>query len=228
MLIELSTVLNEKIAKWPTNPSERFETLQCMGDGDACNASSVYHSMHNGTHVDAPKHFSKNGKSIDNIPIEDFYYTSPLLITLKKGEREYITKEDLVQFEKEISKADILCVYTGFSDVKEKDTDAYVTKFPSFTYEAALYLRYNFPALKAIALDFLSADSPTEGPATGFPVHKALLDEIKSEDIRTLLIFEDVNLNRLMSIKDTIKTICAFPIRWENAEAAPVCMVAIS
>lgn len=111
MLTELSYVLGESIPKWPTNPSERIEKVLSFEKGDPNNAFSVYHHMHNGTHVDAPVHFSKNGKSIVDIPIEDFYYTSPLVVHLKKNKGEVFLAEELARYEKKYRKQ-ISCSYT--------------------------------------------------------------------------------------------------------------------
>ncbi len=227
MLIELSSLLQENMPRWPTNPTERIDADLLMERGDICNASSVYHHMHNGTHVDAPLHFSKNGKNICEIPIENFCFYSPLLLTIKKQADEKVTIDDLTQYESKIMQADILCIYSGFSDLKETDPETYIYRFPSFTKEAALYLRTVFPKLKAIAVDFLSVDSAKNGASEGFLAHKALIDTLEDGETRTLLIFEDVNLNRLAASDAEAKQIFALPIRWKNAEAAPVCMLAI-
>jgi arylformamidase len=228
MLTEISYILSESIPKWPTNPAERPEFILSFENGDPCNASSIYHHMHNGTHVDAPKHFSKNGRGITDLPIEDFYYTSPAVITLRKGKGELISLEELSLFQEKILEADILCLYTGYADIRDKDPKAFVDDFPAISTDAALFLRRGFPKLKAIAMDVISVESSTLGPANGFPTHKAFLDALKGENTRPLLLFEDVNLKKLVEIQKPIKAICAFPIRWENAEAAPVNMVAIS
>lgn len=225
MLTELSYVLGESIPKWPTNPSDRLEKVLCFENGDPNNAFSVYHHMHNGTHVDAPVHFSANGKNITELPIGDFYYTSPAVLRLKKDKGEVFTVEDLVSYEKEIAEADIIFIYTGYSDFRDKDPKAYVDGFPAFSKQAAEYLRDGFPKLKAIALDVISADQST---CVGFPAHKAFLHREKGDNTRTLLIFEDVNVKKIADLKEPIQAICAFPIRWEQAEAAPVAMVAIS
>jgi kynurenine formamidase len=228
MLTEISYLMGVSIPKWPANPSEIPYIIQSFDQGDPCNASSIYHHMHNGTHVDAPKHFSKNGRGIEDIPIEDFYYTSPFILSLKKNEGELISRDELAQFAELIRQADILCIYTGYSDLRETDPEAYTGDFPAFSGEAAQYLRNNFPKLKAIALDVISVDSSTVGPINGFPAHKAFLDSVNSDDPRTLLLYEDVNIRKLTELQSPIKAICAFPIRWENAEAAPISMVAIS
>jgi kynurenine formamidase len=227
MLIEISYVLGKSIPKWPTNPTETPDINQSFEKGDPCNATSIYHHMHNGTHVDAPKHFSKNGRSITEIPIEDFYYARPLVLKMKKNQGQLITQADLLPFEKEIEEADILCVYTGYADTRDKNPQAYVDNFPAFSPDAAYYLRTNFLKLKAVAIDVVSVESSVDGPKNGFPVHRTFLDKLEGDNPRTLLLYEDVDLKKLVSINQPIHAIYAFPIRWEGAEAAPVNMVAM-
>ncbi|NPV39770.1 MAG: hypothetical protein HPY72_00295 [Anaerolineae bacterium] len=228
MLIEISYVLGTSIPKWPTNPSEKPDINLSFDKGDPCNASSIYHHMHNGTHVDAPKHFSRNGRDITDLPIEDFYYTNPLLLSLKKAKGEFINQTDLLYHESAIDNCDILCVYTGYADIRESAPLDYVDDFPAFSLDAACYLRMNFPKLKAVAIDVISVESSIEGPKNKFPVHRTFLDSLEGKNPRTLLLYEDVNLKKLATIKTPVRAIYAFPIRWEGAEAAPVNMVAES
>lgn len=225
MLTELSYVLGPDMPKWPTNPSEKMEKNLSFEKGDGCNASSYFHHMHNGTHVDAPGHFSPSGCMLEEVPIEDFFYTSPLLLDLPKEKGGAISLEDLKEHEAELQKADIVCLYLHSADVRESTPQSYTDNFPVISVEGAKYLRENFPQLKAIAIDVVGVDSPVNGSEMGFPVHKALLD---GDEYRRFLIFEDVNLKKLAEIKGTVKAICAFPVRWQGAEAGPVNMVAIS
>lgn len=225
MLTELSYILGESVPKWPTNPSERLEKVLCFENGDPNNAFSVYHHLHNGTHVDAPVHFSPDGKCISELPIEDFYYTSPMLVDVKKKKGQLIKRDDLEKHEEAISGADIIFIYTGYSDIRESMPIEYVDDFPAFSEQAALYLRDNFPKLKAIAIDVVGVDSPS---SSGFPAHKAFLHREAGDATRTLLLFEDVNVKKFAEINTQVTAVCAFPVRWENAEAAPVTMVALS
>lgn len=55
----------------------------------------------------------------------------------------------------------------------------------------------------------------------------ALLETNSEQKERTLLLFEDVNIQKLLGV-ERIKEICAFPIRFSQLEAAPVAMVAIT
>jgi len=226
MLIELSYTLSQNIPKWPTNPSEKYYIEASSERGDVNNASSVYHHMHNGTHVDAPRHFDSKGKTIDQLEIDDFYYTSPYVLALSKGKGETIDMLDIEEYEKEIADCDILLIYTGYSDLREKNSMAFIDDFPSIAPDTARFLRKNFPKLKAIALDSISVDSAITGGQSGFPSHHALLDTNEEYTERTLLIFEDVNVKLLLDTPQ-VREIFAFPIRWAGLEAAPVAMVAV-
>lgn len=226
--MELSYPVEESSPKWPGNPEEKVVYEQEIQKGAACNASSVFHHMHNGTHVDAPRHFNSIGMTIDQIPTEDIYYTAPFVLELPKGKGEKIQLSELMNREEEIRNCDILFFSTGYSELWERSAKEFADDFPCFSVEAAEYLRCNFPGLKAIAVDFLSVDSSVTGEADGFPAHHAFLDTGMGKPYRTLLIYEDVNVKKFRELKNTneIQWISAFPVRFKGLEASPVSMVA--
>ena len=55
---------------YPGDPSPKVEKLKSMEQGENYNLSVFSMCAHNGTHIDAPSHFIKDGKSIDGIPCE--------------------------------------------------------------------------------------------------------------------------------------------------------------
>ena len=54
---------------WPGDPTPQREILAQIADGAFCNVSALHLCAHNGTHVDAPYHFIKDGKTVDEIPL---------------------------------------------------------------------------------------------------------------------------------------------------------------
>ncbi len=54
------------------DPEPKLETLKSMDEGEVYNLSALYMCAHNGTHTDAPRHFFKDGDTIDRVPIEAF------------------------------------------------------------------------------------------------------------------------------------------------------------
>ena len=59
-------------AVYPGDPTPQRTVLCSMDDGDLYNLSSFQMCAHNGTHIDTPAHFIKNGKTVDTVAIESF------------------------------------------------------------------------------------------------------------------------------------------------------------
>ncbi len=57
---------------YPGDPQPQRDILQDMNTGAVYNLSAFQMCAHNGTHIDAPAHFIKDGKTIDMMPIEAF------------------------------------------------------------------------------------------------------------------------------------------------------------
>lgn len=55
---------------YPGDPAPKADKIMSMDDGELYNLSAFYMGAHNGTHIDAPSHFIKNGKTIDELPCE--------------------------------------------------------------------------------------------------------------------------------------------------------------
>ena len=69
MIIDISQEIRH-CKVWPGDPVPVANRLQNMENGDAINLHSFSMCAHNGTHVDAPLHFIRDGKSIDQLPLE--------------------------------------------------------------------------------------------------------------------------------------------------------------
>ncbi|MBQ7374835.1 MAG: cyclase family protein [Clostridia bacterium] len=52
------------------DPSPKITRLTDMEAGDIYNLSALSLCVHNGTHIDAPKHFIKDGAAVDEIPLD--------------------------------------------------------------------------------------------------------------------------------------------------------------
>ena len=59
-------------AVYPGDPRPERETRLKISDGAMCNLSAFSMCAHNGTHVDAPLHFIDGGKSVDQLPLDQF------------------------------------------------------------------------------------------------------------------------------------------------------------
>lgn len=55
---------------YPGDPVPEKKQLQSMDNGDLYNLTAFSMCAHNGTHVDAPRHFVKDGKAVDEISLD--------------------------------------------------------------------------------------------------------------------------------------------------------------
>lgn len=55
---------------YPGDPKPSVTLLSNMALGDTCNTTQLTACLHNGTHMDAPRHFFPEGDAIDDIPLE--------------------------------------------------------------------------------------------------------------------------------------------------------------
>ena len=56
---------------YPGDPAPEKKLLCSMDRGDLYNLTAFSMCAHNGTHIDAPAHFIRGGKSVDAIPLEN-------------------------------------------------------------------------------------------------------------------------------------------------------------
>ena len=59
-------------AVFPGDPSPERRTDMSIEAGDICNLTSFSMCAHNGTHVDSPYHFYKDGKTMDQVTLDHF------------------------------------------------------------------------------------------------------------------------------------------------------------
>ena len=57
---------------YPGDPAPQKETLSSIENGDLYNLTAFNMCAHNGTHIDAPFHFIKDGKTVDEIGLDAF------------------------------------------------------------------------------------------------------------------------------------------------------------
>ena len=57
---------------YPDDPTPQKKVLKSMENGEEYNLTAFEMCAHNGTHIDAPFHFIKEGKMVDQIPLNAF------------------------------------------------------------------------------------------------------------------------------------------------------------
>ena len=57
---------------YPGDPAPRREVLSSMANDDLYNLTAFSMCAHNGTHIDAPYHFIRDGKTVNAVGLEAF------------------------------------------------------------------------------------------------------------------------------------------------------------
>ena len=61
-----------RCAVYPGDPAPEKHALRSTAEGDPYNLTAFSMCAHNGTHMDAPFHFLKDGKTVEQMPLETF------------------------------------------------------------------------------------------------------------------------------------------------------------
>jgi kynurenine formamidase len=150
---------------------------------DTFNLYELRLSEHTGTHIDAPLHFSADGKSVAELPVEDL--VAPLAVIdiaprAAENPDAQVTPDDIkawVSANGDLPAGAIVAMHSGWGGHVDTETfrnvgdDGKTMHFPGFHLEAVQYLLENSTA-KAIAVDTLSLDF---GASPDFIVHRTWL-----------------------------------------------------
>jgi arylformamidase len=71
-LYDISRAVREDTAVWPGDTPFSRQWVMRIDRGDSCNVSTVTHSVHCGTHADAPFHFDSQGAPIDRVDLSKY------------------------------------------------------------------------------------------------------------------------------------------------------------
>jgi kynurenine formamidase len=140
-------------------------------------------SEHTGTHIDAPLHFTADGKSVAELPIEDLIAPLVVIDIRAKADNDpdaQVTPDDIqawIAANGDLPDGAVVAMLSGWGahvateKFRNVGDDGKTLHFPGFHVEAAQFL-IEQPSVKAIAVDTLSLD---HGPSPDFIVHNTWL-----------------------------------------------------
>jgi arylformamidase len=211
-VIDLTLTISENIPTFPGSPQPNFINWESI-EKDGYNLELLFLSTHTGTHIDAPYHFLKKGHKIHQI-VTKRLVNEAILIKIRKGSDQSITKTDIERFEKRYGKIDYgstVVFHTGWQRNLEKK--AYFLKNPGLAISAAKYL-----ASKKINLVGIDSPSVDLGKDGKFSVHHILAK-------KGILIVE--NLSNLDKIHSKKFHLIVAPLKLKNATGSPVRAMAL-
>ena len=216
MWIDLSQPLRERTPDGRRLPLRRIEThrkeVHFIDGKDVVSSSDLLITAHSATHIEAPRHFYRKGKALDEYPLETFQGEGVVLNVVKKPLSAILAEE--LAMEAPVRENDIVLLHTGWgARYGRRDYE----RHPYLHSSAAQWLVER--KVKIVGIDAPSVDLP--GPLRtslfNWPIHRLLLAE-------GILIVE--HLGNLEKVSGRRLFISAFPLLVPGVESAPVRVVA--
>ncbi len=221
-LMALSYPLAPGAPVYPGNEPVQVTQVSSIEDGASANTFRLCTLNHNGSHVDAPRHFNPLGPLAAELPLEAFVFDRPVVADVPKGPEELIAAADLRAVISPSTEADLLLLRTGFGRLRATDPQAYAERNPSLHPSAAAYIMDELSSVRAVGLDTISASS-IHHRQEGREAHR-ILTGVGRQDGRFVLIYEDLRLPAALSTFP--RRVWALPLVIEGADSAPCVVVA--
>ncbi len=209
----LSHILDEKTPTYAAKNKITLTHTRGIKRGDVCNEMSWAFTNHTGTHVDAPRHFIEDGKTIDHLPAEWWIFNKVELVNIPKVKPgQIITSKDIGLLPRG---TELVLIKTGYEGNRYRK--AYWHNAPGLHPEMAGWLMKMCPKIRAVGMDIISVSS-IQNRELGRAAHREFLG-------RDILLIEDM---RLSVLKGSPEKVLVAPMRVKNADAAPCCVFAWS
>ncbi|MBW1649382.1 MAG: cyclase family protein [Deltaproteobacteria bacterium] len=208
-IIDLSRTLSSDMPIFPGSISSEISSAHTI-EKNGFNEKKLLLYSHTGTHIDAPYHILKEGKSLDKFRL-DYFMGNSFCIDVSNVKNGVIEIENLISFNNNIKKSDFLLLYTD--KAKFWKTNEYFKSYPVLSEDATKFLA-DF-SLKGIGIDAVSFDFID---SKLLPIHNILLN-------KNIILIE--NLCNLKKIINRHFIFCCFPLKIKNADGSPVRAAAI-
>lgn len=203
-LLDMTFPFDESTIYWPTaKPFKLAKAFWGISEGGFWYASNEFSaSEHGGTHADAPIHFAEKGRTIDQIPLEEWIGPAvkiDVTAACEKNPDYLLSIEDIETWEKKhgiIPEDAWVIMYTGIGTKYYPDKNKVLgtdkageealpeLSFPGFSPASAIFLTEE-RNITGIAIDAPSIDY---GKSKDFKVHQILFaaDKLAVENIANL------------------------------------------
>lgn len=200
-LYDITVPIEKGIPLWPGSPGFSREWTQSMEDGAEANVSLLNIESHSGTHIDAPLHFVKGGRTVDSIPLETLTGNT-WMAEIRNTERISASHLESAGIPENTKR---LLIKTDNDRFWRNVTHSFNENFTALTADAAQWVVDR--GIKLVGIDYLSIQKYHDGPET----HLILLEN-------GVIILETINLS---AVKPGLYELYCLPLLVEGAEAAP-------
>lgn len=176
-VVDLTHALTKEFNWLPDKPRIAMDPVIGSGLATGMSLNRTWLNEHTGTHIDAPNHFAKEGKSLGELSVADLVVPLVIIDLRKRFEVDPdagLMPQDVLDWEKQHGRLpDGCCVVmnSGY-DPLVRNRITLRRESPGFSTEVAKFL-IESRAVKGIGVDTMSIDQGTHGPE--YPVHQLWL-----------------------------------------------------
>ncbi|KAF9256739.1 putative cyclase [Marasmius fiardii PR-910] len=209
--VDISHTLESEISIYPGDPSFTCVPFSTV-EKDGWSVHSISIGSHTGTHLDAPSHLIRSGKTVDEIPLSMLIGRARIINVTGKSPSSKITWEDIQgHFPHGSSPWPIVVLYTGWA--KYWGTNDYLS-YPFLAKQAAEELIKR--GVSVLGVDTLSPDA-IDGP-DGYGVHEVFLGADK-------VLVENLNLTGLHPEIEEVM-VSFIPLKLAKCDGSPIRAIA--
>ena len=199
-IIDISRTLWPDVATWPGDTRFSLETVLDRGQGHSVNLTTITMSAHTGSHVDAPRHFTDDGLTMEGVDLRPFWGLAQV-VTINKALGP-LFPQDFLDYD--LSQAPRLLVHTAASSFDP-------TIFPhDILYPSPALANY----LGSLDVILFGSDAPSMDKTDDLhlPGHNALLQN-------NIAILEGLDLSHA---PDGLYELVALPLKIQDGDGSPV------
>lgn len=197
---DVSVPLRDGMIHWPGDPECHIKRVVSMDDGAVCNLTHLSLSAHTGTHMDAPRHFVADGKTMEQMPLEAVIGRCRVF---EMECEDQITADDLKQLKLMPGQR---VLFKTRNSTRSWGMQEFDKHFVSIRQDAAAYLVEQ--KVMTVGVDYLSIGGYEKD---GVETHQIMLGA-------GMWVIEGLNL---ADIKPGYYELICLPLKIEGADGAP-------
>lgn len=199
-IYDISRSLSARIAVWPGDTPFEMRPTGSLAAGDSVNVTTLTMSAHTGTHVDAPYHFTQDGRTLEAVDLS-VYWGQAQVVTVAK-EAGLLEPEDFAGIDLSLAPRLLLHSAASANDPTVFHRN-YIHPSPALA---------DMLGQAGILLFGTDAPSVDASDSKAMPGHHAL-------QRNGILILEGLDLN---GVPDGLYELVAMPLRIVGGDGSPV------
>lgn len=210
-IVDLTHVMSCELPVYPGTEKPKFDPANTY-EKDGFKETRISMFSHTGTHMDPPAHLFAGRTTLDQFDASQFVGSACVIDCTDVQAGGRMTMAHVNKNREHADRAEFLLFRTGWDRYWGKEE--YFGEYPYIDDEVAAYIIEG--KKKGVGLDVIGLDPISDENLT---LHKKLLRE------NEIVIIE--NLTNLDKLGNGLFTLCALPLRYENADGSPIRAIAM-